>query len=87
MKIYALLQTSYDLEIDNAIYDYGYKNRDDAVKAAQNLIKNHQADYPDKTEIITHTDDHGQITGLEILNREKDLYLESISIQEVIIIK
>lgn len=85
MKIYALLQTSSDLEIDDSVYQYGYKTHTEAVRAAKELITNDQSDYRDDTEIHTNRNDDGEPTSFELWTIDGDTYLESIVIEEVII--
>lgn len=85
MKIYTLLQTSSDLEIDDSVYQYGYKTHTKAVRAAKELITNDQSDYRDDTEIHTNHDDNGEPTSFELWTLDGDTYLESVVIEEVII--
>lgn len=85
MKIYALLQTSSDLEIDDSVYQYGYKTHTEAVSAAKELIANDQNDYRDDTEIHINRDDNGEPTSFELWTLDGDSYLESVVIEEVII--
>lgn len=85
MKIYALLQTSSDLEIDDSVYQYGYKTHTEAVHAAKELIINDQNDYRDDTEIHTNRDDNGEPTSFELWTLDGDTYLESVVIEEVVI--
>lgn len=85
MKIYALLQTSSDLEIDDSIYQYGYKTHTEAVRAAKELIDNDQSDYQDDTEIHTNRNDDGEINSFELWTLYGDSYLESVVIEEIII--
>lgn len=85
MKIYALLQTSSDLEIDDSVYQYGYKTHTEAVRTAKELIIKDQSDYRDDTEIHTNRDDNGEPTSFELWTLDGDTYLESVVIEEVII--
>lgn len=85
MKIYTLLQTSSDLEIDDSIYQYGYKTHTEAVRAAKELIESNQSDYRDDTEIHTNCNDDGKPTSFELWTLDGDTYLESVVIEEVVI--
>lgn len=85
MKIYTLLQTSSNPEIDDTIYQYGYKTYTDAVQAAKELITDDQSDYRDDTEIHTNRDDNDKPTSFELWKLDGDTYLESVVIEKVII--
>lgn len=85
MIIYTILQTSSDPELDDSIYQYGYKDYNDAIYAANQLITNDQADYNNETEIHTIKDDDDKITSFELWTVGGDQYLESVEINSVII--
>lgn len=85
MKIYTLLQTSSNLEIDDSVYQYGYKTHTEVVRAAKELITNDQRDYQDDTEIHINRNDDGEPTSFELWTIDGDTYLESVVIEEVII--
>ena len=79
MKIFNVLQTAADPELDPALLETSYRN--DAVKAAKDAIQNSQADYePDKTEILTNRTIQGDITSFELWTKGQDRWLESAEI-------
>ena len=81
MKIFNVLQTAADPELDPAPLETSYRNYDDAVKAAKEAIQNSQADYePDKTEILTNRTIQGDITSFELWTKGQDRWLESAEI-------
>ena len=81
MKIFNVLQTAADPELDPALLETSYRNYDDAVKAAKDAIQNSQADYePDKTEILTNRTIQGDITSFELWTKGQDRWLESAEI-------
>ena len=81
MKIFNVLQTAADPELDPALLETSYRNYDDAVKAAKEAIQNSQADYqPNKTEILTNRTIQGDITSFELWTEGQDHWLESAEI-------
>ena len=78
MKIFNVLQTAADPELDPALLETSYRNYDDAVKAAKDAIQNSQADY--KTEILTNRTIQGDITSFELWTKGQDRWLESAEI-------
>lgn len=79
MKTYTILIDPSDPERESYTLDYSFTDHKAAIEAAKDTIKDLRLGYDDHTEIITKTDNQGQIVAFELWQYE-DVFQTSVRI-------
>ena len=80
MKVYTILQTASDPELEPYVLDQSFANYNDAVTVAKATIIDARSDYADETNIVVNKTIKGDITSFELWQNDSDRWLESVTI-------